>query len=99
MPSTGNITCRVTLKNLGSAKAVNVQVEVRPFHGGTLGDEDVGPGIKPVDDSSAVAQLSQWLTFPDLVPGESETESVTFPAQTGVHPGKNPSPQIVFESK
>ena len=33
VPNQGSFTCNVTLKNVGSAKAVGVQIRVRPYRG------------------------------------------------------------------
>jgi hypothetical protein len=98
-PSAGSFTCAVTLKNDGSAKAVNVQVMVRPFRGIPLGDEDVGgPNRGTLSDNDPRAQFGQWVAFPDLAPGESSTQKVTFIMQSGLHAGNNPSPDIQYET-
>jgi hypothetical protein len=99
-PGTGSFTCHVTLKNRGNAKAVGVQVSVRPYRGISRGDEDVGhtpTGI--VSDSDPISQLGQWVTFPDLAPGESSTRSVIFIGRTDVRPGTNPKPEILFQTE
>lgn len=98
VPGPSNFTCHVTLRNKGHAKAVNVQVQVQPYRGTTVGDEDVGPAsIKPINDQSALAQFGQWVSFPDLAPGETSTQSAVFFKQNGAHPGRNASPQIIFQ--
>ena len=100
MPATGSFTCKVTLKNLGHAKAAGVQVSVRPFRGTRTGDEDVGQSpYHTRSDNSALAQFGQWLNLPDLGPGESSTQSVIFLSRPGVEPGSNPSPEITFTSE
>jgi len=99
-PGAGNFTCSVTLKNSGDAKAVNVEVHVRPFKGVTLGDEDVGhSSLQPLSDSDPTSKIGQWVTFPDIPPGESRTATAIFINQQGVNPGANPSPEIVFQSE
>jgi hypothetical protein len=99
-PSTGSFTCDVTLKNLGKTKAVNVQSEVRPFRGTRTDNDDVGRNeatITLLDDSDPRAQLSTWVNFPDLAPGESSTQTTVFLQRTDLAPGPNPKPQIIFE--
>jgi hypothetical protein len=95
----GNFTCDVTIKNVGIAKATNIQINVRPFRGILNGDPDFSRqnDVKPIDDNSSLAQISQWIAFSDLGPGESETQSATFINVSGVSPGTNPDPQIEFE--
>jgi len=96
-PTTSNFTCNVTLKNTGKAKALNVQVRVRPYRGQPMGDTDMGrTAIVPVSDDSTLGQFGQWLEFPDLAPGESSTQSVMFVKQAGGNYGNNPSPEILF---
>jgi hypothetical protein len=97
-PTSQNFTCKVTLKNVGKAKAVGVQVHVRPYRGQPVGDVDMGRTVlTPVSDDSAIAQFGQWLEFPDLTPGESSTQTVVFVKQVGGNYGTNPSPEIFFE--
>jgi hypothetical protein len=99
-PSTGSFTCNVTLKNTGKAKAVNVQVAVRPYRGTRTDDEDRGPnvpGVTFLDDNDYRAQVCTWVPFPDLAPGESSTQSVVFLMRSDVRPGPNPNPEIIFE--
>jgi hypothetical protein len=99
-PSAGNFTCRVTLKNMGNAKAVGVQVSVRPFRGISLGDADNGHGTSGVlSDSDPISQIGQWVTFPDLAPGESGTESAVFLNRNDMQPGTNPNPEIIFQTQ
>ena len=96
-PAPGNFTCEVTLKNDGDAKATDVEVHVRPFKGIMLGDEDE-TALKPLPDSDPASQLGQWVTFPDIAPGQSASETVIFLNHGVLTPGSNPDPEIVFES-
>jgi len=99
-PARGSFTCSVTLKNTGDVKAVNVEVHVRPYKGITLGDEDLGhSSIEPLSDSDPTSQIGQWVTFPDIPPGESRTATAIFLVKEGVHPGGNPEPDISFQSE
>jgi len=112
-PSDGNFTIHATLKNVGKTKAVAVQLHVRPYRGMRLGDEDVGNSplrILPEDDP--LSQYGTWVSFPDLAPGESNTQSVIFldhQGATPVVPGKSDlgvpgqpmeklTPEIIFDT-
>jgi hypothetical protein len=113
-PTSVSFTVHVTLKNLGNAKAVGVQVRVRPYRGMRLGDEDVGNStLRILDENDPLSQFGQWVSFPDLAPGESSTQSVIFLNQgtatpvvpgisaTGV-PGQAPEklkPEIIFSTE
>jgi hypothetical protein len=114
VPANGSFTIHVTLKNVGNAKATGVQIHVRPYRGMRLGDEDAGNSvlrILPEDDP--LSQFGDWVDFPDLAPGESSTQSVSFLHQgnaTPVIPGQTPTgvpgqkpqklkPEIVFSSE
>ena len=99
-PSTVSFTCHVTLKNTGKAKAVAVSVQVRPYRGTLLHDGDSGDSRNSdatVPDASPLGQVSQWVTVPDLAPGESSTQSVVFMKQGTHEYGTNPQAEIVFE--
>jgi hypothetical protein len=100
VPGTGSITCHVTATNKGLAKATGVEISVHPYRGTRLGDEDVGRSpLTNLPDSDPRAQLNQWVPFPDLDPGESNTQSVVFISQSGVTPGGNPKPDILFQAE
>jgi len=86
-PAVGSFTVHVTLKNMGKAKAAGVQIHVRPYRGMRLGDEDVGNSplrILPEDDP--LSQYGEWVSFPDLAPGESSSQSVVFLDHQGATP-------------
>jgi hypothetical protein len=98
-PSQGSFTCNVTLKNLGGKTATGVQVAVRPFRGGLVGDGNTGRTTSmPLSDNSPLAQQESWVAFPDLAPGEQSTQSVIFLEQVGIQPGTNPHPEIDFQT-
>jgi len=98
-PSTGSMTCHVTLKNEGGTKAVGIQVKVRPYRGASKFDEDVGRSDPtPLSDDDPISQFGDWVNFPDLAPGESSTQSVVFMARTFMVPGTNPKPEILFQT-
>jgi hypothetical protein len=97
-PQSTTFTCYVTLKNTGKAKAVNVEVCVRPYRGTMEGDEDVGPNSDtPMSDDNPRAQINQWVTFPDLAPGEESTQSATFMKSGAPNYGTNPRAEIVYQ--
>jgi hypothetical protein len=98
-PATGSFTCLVTLKNIGNVKATSIQVCVRPFRGVSTIDIDVGGNRGgTLDDNNPISMISDWLSFPDLDPGESRTLSDVFLTRPDIHPGVNPRPQIIFEA-
>jgi hypothetical protein len=114
VPANGSFTVHVTLKNEGDAKAVGVQVRVRPYRGMRLGDEDVGNSpLRILDDNDPLSQFGQWVSFSDLAPGESSTQSVIFLSQgtaipvvpgvsaTGVpgQPMEKLTPEITFATE
>lgn len=99
-PGPGNFTSTVILKNVGNAKATGIQVMVRPYRGIKIGDEDNGPATAHMlDENDPTSLYGQWLTFPDLAPGESATQTIVFASQPNITPGTNPNPQILFQSE
>jgi hypothetical protein len=100
VPNSAMMTCVVRIKNTGNATATGIQVEVRPYKDSVKGDENVGGmgSDEPIAPTDPRALMSQWITFPDLAPGQSATENAVFVAQDGYNPGKNPNPQIIFQT-
>lgn len=99
-PGTGSMTCHVTLKNEGNAKAVGIQIMVRPYRGVSNFDEDASSQQNiVVSDDDPLSKFGQWITFPDLAPGESNTQSVVFTSRTDFKPGVNPTPTILFQTE
>jgi len=101
-PSSGSFTATVVIKNRGTAKAVGVQVFVRPYRGIIIGGVDEGMATTPphpLPENDFLSQYGQWVAFPDLAPGETSTQSVVFISQSKVSPGFNPNPQITFETE
>ncbi len=87
VPENGSFTVHVTLKNVGTAKAVGVQIHVRPYRGMRLGDEDVGNStLSILPDDDPLSQYGSWVSFPDLAPGEASTQSVVFLSHDGATP-------------
>jgi hypothetical protein len=98
-PAVSSFTCHITLKNTGKGKAINVSVCVRPYRGTLLNNGDDGGhnDTKLIDDNSPRAQINQWVTFPDLDPGQSSTQSVIFYKEGASSYGTNPKPDIVYQ--
>jgi hypothetical protein len=99
-PTAGFMTCHVTLKNFGLSKALNIQVKVRPYRGATNEDGEASfqPKVYTLPDDDPISQIGDYVSFPDLAPGESETRDVQFAIHTEVNPGTNPNPDIIFET-
>jgi hypothetical protein len=98
VPTSVSFTCHVTLKNIGKAKATGVEVCVRPFRGTQVYDDTSARNDnKVLPDDSPLAQISQWVTFPDLAPGESSTQSAVFMRANTSDYGENPKPEIIYE--
>jgi hypothetical protein len=98
-PVIGNFTCHVTLKNIGNKKATGVMVKVTPFRGVASGDgEDGRVTPVPLPDSDPIAQISQWLNFPDMAPGQTLTQDAVFVNNYQYSPGENPNPIIQFKT-
>jgi hypothetical protein len=55
--------------------------------------------MEPLSDGDPTSQIGQWVTFPDIPPGESRTATAVFLSKQGVNPGANPSPEILFQSE
>src|ERR1700761_3875921 len=85
-PGAGSFTCNMTLKNTGTSLATSVQGAIYPFRGTRLGDPDNGHSdSKVISDTDARSNIVQWVNFPDLAPGQSETESAVFIDQEGLN--------------
>ena len=98
-PAKGSFTCNVTLKNVGTKPATGIQICVRPFRGANFNDPDVGgPRGGILDDDDPISMISDWLSFPDLGPGQSSTRTDVFLARPGIPTGVNPKAQIIFET-
>jgi cell division protein FtsI/penicillin-binding protein 2 len=98
-PLAKNFTCHITLTNKGNAKAVNVEIFIRPFRGSFSGGSERDRVSVPISDNDPRAQLGQSIEGPDLAPGQSCTVTATFMSQPGVNPNPNSHPQITFETQ
>ena len=76
-----------------------MEVSVRPYRGAFASDVDDGSrnDTRAINDNSPLAQVSQWVEFPDLDPGESKTESAVFLKQGSSNYGTNSKPEIIYE--
>ncbi len=100
VPNYASFTCHVTVKNIGTAKATNIQVCVRPFKGIKVGDEDLSnKPLQTLPDSDPTSLIDQWVTLPDLAPGQSASQSAVFYNKPGFNPGRNPDPLMRFEAE
>jgi hypothetical protein len=97
-PGPGSFTCQVTVQNKGLSKAQSVQVQVRPFFGAHRDDEGGRINDTRINGMDPIVQTNTWVSFPDLNPGESSTQTATFLDQPHIHPGFNSQPQIKFET-
>ena len=101
-PSGGMFTAHVFLKNMGKTTATAVQILVRPYRGIQMGNDTSdgfhhrGAQSGTLSDSDPLSQFGQWVSFPDIPPGETVTEDVVFTARPGYALGNNPNPQIIF---
>jgi len=101
-PVKGSFTCHVMLKNIGNKKATGVIVQVSPYEGVTAGsaeDADRYARVsKPRLNAHPIPHISQWVSFPDILPGQTVTKDAVFLDDPVYGPGGNPNPQIKFET-
>jgi len=100
-PTPDYFAAHFILRNVGHAKAVNIQIMVRPYRLVRVGDEDNGhshPHVLRDDDS--ISLFGQTVAVSDLAPGqESDVQSITFFKRQGVPFGINPFPDITFSGE
>jgi len=100
VPYHGSFTAHVSLKNYGNMKAIGVQVQVTPYRGTMVGLENDNSPATALPDSDPIAQINQWVSFPDLAPGETVTKDAVFgAAQKGYTQGDNANPQVLFQTE
>lgn len=97
-PGPGSFTCQVTVQNKGLSQAREIQVRVRPFFGAHKDDGGGRVNDTRINGMDTITQIDTWVSFPDLKPGESSTQTTTFTDQPHVHPGFNSQPEIKFET-
>ncbi len=98
-PSQGNFTCHVSLKNYGTLKATGIQIQVSPYRGIVLNLDNDNEPPQVISDTDPLVQYNQWVSAPDLAPGETESVDAVFLAHPGYSPGNNPNPQIIFHAE
>jgi len=99
VPNPGSITCHVALKNEGNMKATDIQIQVFPFRGALVGTEDDNNDpLHAIPDSDPAAQYNQWISFPDLEPGQTMTKDAVFLGRPGMTPADNARPKITFHT-
>ena len=98
-PGTGSFTCYMTVRNVGLSPATSIRAYMRPYRGAGYGDLDIGTKkFHILKDTEPLSQYGAWVTFPDLKPGESNTQSAVFYDHPNVKAGYNPNPEINFET-
>jgi hypothetical protein len=98
-PGSMSFTVDVTIQNFGQKKATGIQVRIQPYVGNTNSKTAPGPDEIPIQPGGdPMANVSQWLDFPDLDAGATETQSVTLPMRSDADPAESFKPQIVFQT-
>jgi hypothetical protein len=100
VPGAMTFTCDVVVKNFGKKKATEVQVRIQPY----VGNKDTNPAQPGPDEIPAqpggdpMANITQWVSFSDLGPGETATQSLTFPMRSDADPAQAFKPQVTFQT-
>ena len=100
--STFNV--EVTLKNFGRKKATGVQIKIFPYTVGS--DTNVEPHVHGPDEmplthgqGDILQTAFQYITFPDIAPGDSSTQTVSLPNRSDADPSDSqPKPEIQFSN-
>jgi len=86
-PQAAQFTAVLVVKNFGQKKATNIQVRVQPYITSADSSPQTGPDeILNPSTSDTMATYYQWVEFPDLGPGESFTNNLTFPIRPDAEP-------------
>jgi hypothetical protein len=89
----------VTIQNFGTKKANDIQVRIQPYVGNTSSQSAPGPDEIPNQPGGdPVTNVYQWLDFPDLAAGATETQTVTLPMRSDADPADSFKPQVVFQT-
>jgi hypothetical protein len=96
-PGAGSFTADVTIQNFGQKNATGIQVRIQPYVGNSDSPSAPGPDEMPTG-GDAVTAVFQWLSFPDLAAGATETQTVTLPMRSDADPAAAFKPQVVFQS-
>jgi len=98
-PMTSQFTAEVTIKNFGQKKAINIQVRIQPYVGTVDSSSQPGPDeILNPNNVDATATIFRWVEFPDLGPGESASQTLTFPMRSDAAPREHFDPKITFQT-
>jgi hypothetical protein len=96
---TSQFTAEVVIKNFGQKKATNIQVRIQPYIGTVDNSGQPGPdeilGPNSVDPT---ANVFRWVEFPDLGPGETASQTLTFPMRSDAAPRGHFDPKITFQT-
>jgi hypothetical protein len=99
-PGATTFTADVIIKNFGQKKATAIQVRVQPY----VGNRDTNPAQPGPDEIPAMpggdpmANVVQWVDFPDLGPGETATQSITLTMRSDADPAQSFVPKVVFQT-
>jgi hypothetical protein len=95
-PGAMTFTVDVVIKNFGQKKATGVQVCIQPY----VGNKDTNPAQPGPDEIPAqpggdpMANVTQWVNFSDIGPGETATQTITLPMRSDADPA-----EVVFKPK
>jgi hypothetical protein len=98
-PQAAQFTAKLVVKNFGQKKATNIQVRIQPYVTSADSSSQVGPDevLNPTTVDT-MATYYQWIEFPDLGPGESYTNELTFPARPDAQPREHFDAKINFDT-
>ncbi len=100
-PGSAEFSVDVTVQNVGGKKATAVQVTVHPYVGNTDVDKSQnGPDEIPNQMGGDPMRLVvQNLSYPDLDPGQSATQSFTLPMRSDADAAqRDDKAQVVFQT-
>ena len=98
-PDATSFTADVTVKNFGQKKATGIEVRVQPYVGTADDKKAPGPDEMPNQPGGdPMANVFQWVEFPDVGPGETATQTITLPMRSDAVPAEEFKPQVVFQT-
>jgi hypothetical protein len=101
VPDTSTFTADVTVQNVGLKKATSVQVKIQPYVG-TMDTNKAQPGPDEIPDQPGgdpMANVVQWVTFPDLAPDETSTQTLSFSMRSDADPAQSqPHAEVEFQT-
>lgn len=98
-PMSSQFTAMLTIKNFGGKTATNIQVRVQPYITSVDSSKQVGPDeILNPSTTDQMANVFQWVEFPDLAPGQTATQTLTFPLRPDAEPRTRFEPKITFDT-